>query len=146
MKSVIVFFSVLFLTHNSFAKESSYIKSLKKLSLQELRDHYEVKLKGDNIWIAGTSLSVLDTCVEGDKIRTQDKVEISQMDGDRFVVVGYDFLFKNIKSKKPMVDGDKVIMVDTVFPLTLKIDIVTNDDNFNDKYLFSRSYTIAKCL
>ena len=138
---------LLFLNFSSFAfaQESQYIRSLKGLSLYELRAHDDVKLSGDKIWFSGKQLSVLDTCVLGDKIRTLNKIEISEYDGDRFVSKGRAYLFKNIQYKKPVVDGDQTSEVTATESTQRMIKIVTNDSDLQDKYLFSKSFTIPNC-
>ena len=128
------------------AKSDSYIDSLKALSFSQLEQNWDVDFEGDQIWFGGSILSILNTCmVNPTTIRSKYKYDIEVMDGDDFEVVGNDYLYKSIYSSRAVVDGDDVIDEPYIINTSRKIDIVTNDDDFENEFLFSRVFTTPNC-
>jgi hypothetical protein len=141
-------FSILLLTAASFAQASStsYISDLKTQSFEELRANYDVELENDQVWFGGSIVSILDTCMLDVKtIRTISKRDIEEQDGDDFEVVAHGYLYKSIYSTRAVVDGDDVISEEYTINTTRNINIVTNDDDMDNDFLFSREYTIPTC-
>lgn len=133
------------LSANAFSN-GSYVDSLKKQSFEELRQNWDVDFENDQVWFGGKIISILDTCMADETtIRTNSKVTIEEMDGDDFVVVGRDYLYKSIHTQRVVVDGDDTVWEDYTMNTTRSIRIVENDDDFEGDVLFERDYTIPAC-
>ena len=78
-------------------------------------------------------------------IRTISKIAIEEQVGDYFEVLGYDYLYKSINSTRVIVDGDDVMEEEYTLNITRNISIVTNDDDMDNDYLFSKKFRIPKC-
>jgi hypothetical protein len=131
---------------NVCAGTSSYIGQLKLQSFSELAANYDVDFENDQIWFGGKMMSVLDTCMATPTtIRTKTKHNIEILDEDDFEIIGHDYLYKSIYATRAVVDGDDVIDESYTINPTRRIDIVTNDDDFNNDFLFSRIFVTPNC-
>ena len=144
MKNLLIFL-VTMVSMTSHA--SSYVDDLKRLSWTELKDHYEVDFEGDQINFSGTFISRLDLCLsDSETLRTIEKREIEEFDGDDFVVVGYDYLYQTLNYSKTYVDGDGTIDILKRYELSKEIKVVQNDSDFEGDLLFTKIHTIEPCL
>ncbi|MBC76906.1 MAG: hypothetical protein CME64_12910 [Halobacteriovoraceae bacterium] len=125
---------------------NGYIEGIKKMTLQELSQEEGIELDGDRLWFGLTQVSVVDVCMADEEtFRTIEKRTIEVLDEDYFEVVGYDYLYKSIYGTKTFVDGDGTIDVDVVYPTTFEIQVLTEDYEFGNEFLFERSYTVPAC-
>lgn len=139
-----IFISLISFSSNIFA--SRYVDGLKKLNWTQLQANYDVDFEGDQIMFGGHILSILNTCMFDDQtIRTKNLVRIEEQDGDTFVFVGYEYLYKSIYSTRTMVDGDGTIDVPYTIATTRMIRVVANDSDFNGRFLFNKAFTIPSC-
>lgn len=107
MKKMLLVLAMATSVFTAHAGSGSYVESLKAQSFSELRANYDVELENDQVWFGGTIVSILDTCMaDAETVRTSEKLEIEEMDGDDFVVVGVDYLYKSIHGRRAMVDED----------------------------------------
>lgn len=144
MKKLILLLAVVSMTFT--AQASSYVDYLKGLSWSELRANWDVDFEGDQVWFGGRIVDIFDTCMINDTtIRTNSKVKIEEMDGDDFVVVGFDYLYKSIHTSRAVVDGDSVIDEPYTMSTTRTIRVVENDDDFQGDLLFRKEFTIPAC-
>lgn len=133
------------LSTSSFA-ESRYVSNLRKLSWAELKENYDVDFEGDQIMFGGHFLSILDTCMaDATTIRTLEEIRIEEQDGDTFVFVGYEYLYRKINTTRTMVDGDGTIEVPYTIATRRLISVVENDSDFNGRLLFKKEFVVPNC-
>lgn len=125
---------------------NTYIEGLKKLSWQELAQNYDVTFEGDQLFFGGHIISILNTCMHDETtLRTQKKIRIEEQDGDTFVYVGHDYLYRSIHSYRTMVDGDGTVDVPYTIQTRRLISVVENDDHFYRRLLFKKEFTVPNC-
>lgn len=127
------------------AYAGKYVDYLKTLSWNELRMEEGIILSGDKIWFGGRQFSVLDVCLEENAIRTIEVQKIEKYDGERFILVGYDYLRIGLTRSRPVVDGEQTTDRPELVELSYSIGVNSDGDGFPDKFLFSNPYTIGKC-
>lgn len=147
MATLTIALSLSTIAQNVSAESTSYIGQLKQQSFSQLALNYDIDFENDQIWFGGKMMSVLDTCmINPNTIRTKTKHVIELLgDHDDFEIMGHDYLYKSIYSTRAVVDGDDVIDESYTINPTRRIDIVTNDDDFDNEFLFSRIFVTPNC-
>ncbi len=142
--SLFTLLTILFATVSS--AQAGYVERLKKKTWAQLRADWDLDFENDQIWFGGKMMSVFDTCMaSASQIRTLKKVKIEEYDGEDFYTVGYDYLYRSVRSTRPMVDGDGTVDVPYSVATSRMIRVVYNDDDFDGDYLFSKRFTIPSC-
>ncbi len=143
-----VFYLTIFVISSTYGGAGvDYIKSLKEMTIQELRLEQGVELGGDKIWFGTQQLSEVNICMSDEEtFRTIHKRQIEELDGDYFKVVGHDYLYKSIYGSETYVDGDSTIDVEVVYPTTFEIKVLTEDLEFGSELLFKFYYTVPACI
>lgn len=145
MLKILITVVTISLSINSFA-ESRYVSNLRKLSWAELQENYDVDFEGDQIMFGGHFLSILDTCMaDATTIRTLEEIRIEEQDGDTFVFVGHEYLYRNIHTTRTLVDGDGTIEVPYTIATRRLISIVESDSDFNGRFLFKKEFVVPNC-
>ncbi|SFD33057.1 hypothetical protein [Pseudoalteromonas denitrificans] len=146
LTSTLLSLATFFTVFSAAAKQSSYITNLKNMNFDQLSAHNDIAFEGDQIWFKGTAVSMLNTCMSDSKtLRTNEKKTIEILDEEDLIITGFDYLYTPISTTKAIVNGDTVIYTKNQIKTQKDIYIVTNDDDMDSDFLFSKQFTVPYC-